>query len=176
MPPLVAGAISVRWVDVNKGDGLSPNYRSRLVARQIKAQDHSSKSYFAPAPPLAALRTCIWMVMTEVGTHKPIWDPFPPQRVQISLVDIKRAYFNAGIERADTPALVQFPPEDADSETKVGRLLRHVYGTRMAADGWQEEYSTGLVAFGFTHGDACPNLFRHAEKGIVTSVHGDDFT
>ena len=26
-------AISVRWVDVNQGDDLCPNYRSRLVAR-----------------------------------------------------------------------------------------------------------------------------------------------
>ena len=51
-----------------------------------------------------------------------------------------------------------------------------MYGTRMAADGWQEEYSTTLVAFGFTQGDACPKLSRHAEKGIVTSVRGDDFT
>ena len=31
-------AISVRWADVNKGDGLCPNCRSRLAARQIKAQ------------------------------------------------------------------------------------------------------------------------------------------
>ena len=30
--------ISVRWVDVNKGDDLNPNYRSRLVARQMKAR------------------------------------------------------------------------------------------------------------------------------------------
>ncbi len=91
-------------------------------------------------------------------------------------MDVKRAYFNAEIDPADPPTFVQLPPEDADSETKVGRLLRHMYGTRMAADGWQEEYSTTLVTFGFTQGDACPNLFRHAEKGIVTSVHGDDFT
>ena len=31
------GPISVRWVDVNKGDDLNPKYRSRLVARQLKA-------------------------------------------------------------------------------------------------------------------------------------------
>ncbi len=37
-------AISVRWVDVNKSHDLCPNYRSRLVARQIKAQDQSGKS------------------------------------------------------------------------------------------------------------------------------------
>ena len=42
--------ISVRWVDVNKGDEVEPNYRSRLVARQIKAMDRSGDSYFAPAP------------------------------------------------------------------------------------------------------------------------------
>ena len=29
--------ISVRWVDVNKGDDKSPNIRSRLVAREIRA-------------------------------------------------------------------------------------------------------------------------------------------
>ena len=28
--------ISVKWVDVNKGDGINPNCRSRLVARDIR--------------------------------------------------------------------------------------------------------------------------------------------
>ena len=28
--------VTVRWVDVNKGDDVNPNIRSRLVARQIK--------------------------------------------------------------------------------------------------------------------------------------------
>ena len=44
--------ISVRWVDVNKGDEINPNYRSRLVAHQLKARDTSGQSYLAPAPPL----------------------------------------------------------------------------------------------------------------------------
>ena len=44
--------ISVRWVDTNKGDDLNPNYRSRLVARQIKARDKSGENFFAPAPPI----------------------------------------------------------------------------------------------------------------------------
>ena len=67
--------ISTRWVDVNKGDEQNPNYRSRLVARQMKAHDHSGVSYFAPAPPLEALRTVISMAVTEIGSHKPILDP-----------------------------------------------------------------------------------------------------
>ena len=28
--------VTVRWVDVNKGDDVNPNIRSRLVARQIR--------------------------------------------------------------------------------------------------------------------------------------------
>ena len=51
--------IGTRWVDVNKGDELNPNYRSRLVARQLKAHDRSDDCYFAPAPPLEALKTVI---------------------------------------------------------------------------------------------------------------------
>ena len=29
---------------------------------------------------------------------------------------------------------------------------------------------------GFRQGDASPNVFRHQERQITTSVHGDDFT
>ena len=46
--------ISGRWVGVNKGGEQNPNYRSRLVARQLKATDRSGQTYFAPAPPLEA--------------------------------------------------------------------------------------------------------------------------
>ena len=51
-----------------------------------------------------------------------------------------------------------------------------MYGTRAAADGWQEEYSTFLVSIGFRQGEASANVFHHASRGITTSVHGDDFT
>ena len=130
--------ISVRWVDVNKGDEANPNYRSRLVARQMKAHDHSGASYFAPAPPLEALRTVLSLAVTEIGDHRPVLDPHSRHRQQLSFVDIKRAYFNAAIDEHDPPTFVSLPAEDPDSATKCARLLRHMYGTRMAADGWQE--------------------------------------
>ncbi len=167
--------ISVRWVDVNKGDDMCPNYRSRLVARQMKAMDTSGNSYFAPAPPLEALRTVISLAMTKIGTHQPDWSPLSATRSQLSRIDVKRAYFNAEIDSRDPPTFVQLPAEDPDSETMVALLLRHMYGTRMAADGWQEEYSSFLVGLGFRQGDACPNVFYHREKQVATSVHGDDF-
>ncbi len=167
--------ISVRWVDVNKGDDMQPNYRSRLVARQLKATDMSGKSYFAPAPPLEAMRTVISMAMTRAGEHKPDWDPKSPARTQISLVDVKRAYFNAHIDPSEPATFVQLPEEDPDHTDMCAQLLRHMYGTRGAADGWQEEYSTLLVSLGFRQGDASPNIFRHVSRLITTSVHGDDF-
>ena len=57
-----------------------------------------------------------------------------------------------------------------------GLLRRHMYGTRRAADGWQSEYSGSLVEFGFTQGTSSACVFVHAERGIMVSVHGDDFT
>ena len=90
-------AISVRWVDVNKGDDVVPNYRSRLVARQLKARDTSGRSFFAPAPPLEALRTVLSMAMSRVGNHIPDWSPLSATRTQLSFVDIKRAHLNAEI-------------------------------------------------------------------------------
>ena len=168
--------ISVRWVDVNKGDDLNPRYRSRLVARQLKAKDKSGQSFFAPTPPLEALRTVLSFAATTVGTWRPCYESRSGKRMQILCMDISRAYFNAKIDD-DRPTYVQLPAEDKDAGVLCGELLRHMYGTRAAADGWQEEYSVTLVsALGFVQGLACPCVFRHPEREVVVSVHGDDFT
>jgi hypothetical protein len=116
-------AITVRWVDVNKGDDMVPNYRSRLVARQLKAQDKSGQSFFAPAPPLEALRTVLSMAMTKVGTHVPDWSPSSPVRTQLSFVDAKRAYFNAKLDPKDPPVFVDLPAEDKDHVSMCAQLV-----------------------------------------------------
>ena len=51
-----------------------------------------------------------------------------------------------------------------------------MYGTRAAADGWQQEYSSFLKSIGFRQGEACPCLFFNASRNLAISVHGDDFT
>ncbi len=168
--------ITVRWVDVNKGDDLNPKYRSRLVARQLKAQDRSGASFFAPTPPLEALRTVLSMAATRVGSWQPIWEPTSPHRMQLSFVDISRAYFNAKLDEGQD-TYVNLPEEDKDHVECCAKLLRHMYGTRAAADGWQEEYSSFLVEnLGFTQGRSSPCVFRHPERQLIVSVHGDDFT
>jgi hypothetical protein len=168
--------ISVRWVDVNKSDEENPRYRSRLVARQLKATDKSGDSYFAPTPPLESLRTILTFASSDIGSWKTCRDPKSENRTQILILDIARAYFNAKLDD-DRPTYVQLPAEDPDAGVLCGELLRHMYGTRAAADGWQEEYSTTLVAdLGFVQGISSPCVFRHEEKKLVVNVHGDDFT
>jgi hypothetical protein len=168
--------VSVRWVDVNKGDNASPNYRSRLVARQLKAHDRSGAVFFAPTPPLEALRTVLSRTATRGAKDpKEYRDPSSERRLQLSTVDISRAYFNAKTDPHD-PVYVSLPEEDPEHLGKVGLLLRHMYGTRRAADGWQEEYSSSLVEMGFGQGSACPCVFYNGERDLLCSVHGDDFT
>jgi histone deacetylase 1/2 len=169
--------ISVRWVDINKGDDDSPNYRSRLVARQMKALDSSDESFFAPTPPLEGLRTVLSMTTTTIpGVHRPCYDPKSERRVQLSFVDVKRAYFNAKVDPSE-PTYVDLPPEDADCQTMCAKLARHMYGTRGAADGWQQEYSSTLVrVLGFEQGLATPCAFYHRKRQLACCVHGDDFT
>ena len=148
--------ISTKWVDVNKGDDDTPRYRSRLVARQLKATDKSGQSYFAPTPPLESLRTVLSLAATTIGSWKPCREPKSEERTQVSFLDISRAYFNARTDE-DQVTYVQLPAEDPDCGVLCARLLRHMYGTRAAADGWQEEYSTTLVdVLGFVQGNSSP--------------------
>ena len=80
------------------------------------------------------------------------------------------------IDEHDPPTYVELPPEDPDSKDKCARLLRHMYDTWMAADGWQEEYSSLLVTLGFLQCMGVPNVLSRKERGIMTSVHRDVFT
>ena len=167
--------VTVRWVDVNKGDDVNPNIRSRLVARQIRQA--GEEAIFAPTPPLEALRSILSMAATDMpGQPLHIRDPKSERRTQISAIDISRAYFNASTDGSD-PTYVALPTEHPGQQRGMcGLLEKHMYGTRAAADGWQQEYSGFLKSIGFAQGEACPCLFVHKGRGIASSVHGDDFT
>ena len=53
----------------------------------------------------------------------------------MSIIDIKRAYFCAATDPAN-PTYVALPAEEADTDTMCGLLLKHMYRTCKAADGW----------------------------------------
>ena len=168
--------VTVRWVEVNKGDDQNPNIRSRLVARQIRGPGQDA--VFAPTPPLEALLTVLSLAATDLpGRPARCRDPNSSKRTQVSFVDISRAYFNAPTDPED-PTYVALPPEDDDYDKGLcGLLMRHMYGTQKAAEGWQTEYSRHPVEdLGFRQGVACPSIFFHAERDLVVTVHGDDYT
>ena len=88
--------------------------------------------------------------------------------------DVSRAYFYA---KAIRKVYVEIAEEDREpgDENKVGELQFSMYGTRDAAQNWQEEFSGMLESIGFTAGRSCPCIFYHAERDIRTFVQGDDY-
>ena len=101
--------ISTRWVCTSKGDHDRPNARCRLVARQIRHP--GTESVFAPTPPLEALRTVLSCTVTQFdGEPSKTWEPMSAKRMQLSFVDISRAYFNAWVD-PEEPTYVELPPE-----------------------------------------------------------------
>ena len=87
--------IAIRWIDINKGDNQSPNYRSRLVAREINICKRND--FFAATFPLEALKMVLSMTATA-------------NKGEIIMVnDISGAFFHARVKR---DVYVHLPNED----------------------------------------------------------------
>ena len=67
--------------------------------------------------------------------------------MQISLVDISRAYFNARTDPRK-PTYVELPEEVEAPPGSCARLKRHMYGTRHAALNWAEASTSALKNMG----------------------------
>ena len=102
-------------------------------------------------------------------------DPSSERRIKVLAVDISRAYFNAKTSD-DDPIYVEMPAEAEAPPGMCALLRRHMYGTRRAAEGWQDEYSTRMVELGSVQGLASLCVFNSPSRRISVSVHGDDFT
>ena len=62
--------ITTRWVDINKGDTERPNYRSRLVARELKMGSSAGPEYFAATPPPDSFRLLVSLRATNIYWNK----------------------------------------------------------------------------------------------------------
>ncbi len=156
--------ITTRWIDVNKGDSQRPNYRARLVGRELKLDNRLD--LFAATPPLESLRLMCSLCASNQNRQRPF---------RMLSIDVKRAYFYA---KAQRPVYIEIPIEDYEDgdEKMVGKLNLSLYGTRDAAQNWAREYTDTLQKCGFEQGKATPCSFVHEDREIFITVHGDDFT
>ena len=92
--------------------------------------------------------------------------------MKLDFIDVRRAYFHA---KAKREMYIELPMEDSE-EGMCGILRKSMYGTRDAAQNWEEEYTSFLKEIGFTQGKSSPCTFHHGAKNLRLVVHGDDFT
>jgi hypothetical protein len=98
--------ISTRWVDINKGDDVAPECRSRIVAQEIKANDIYRDDLFAATPPLEAKKMLFSLATTEgIG----YFGSDTASGMKIEFIDIRRAYYQAHVRRQ---LYVKLPTED----------------------------------------------------------------
>jgi hypothetical protein len=162
------GPIGVRWVDINKGDKINPEYRSRLVAKEIKL--YKTLDFFAATPPLEAKKMLFSLAVTSgIGFKK----GRQQEGMKVDFIDVRRAYFHADARRQ---VFVELPQEDAE-EGMCGELGRSMYGTRDAAQNWEFAYLEFMTENAeFEKGKSSPCIFWHKERNVRVVVHGDDFT
>ena len=94
--------ITTRWVDTNKGTPEEPDYRSRLVGREINTK--TRLDLFAGTPPLEAMKLLMAICAAGQGSNEPM---------RLATVDIKRAYFYAPARRE---VFIEIPEEDRGPE------------------------------------------------------------
>ena len=123
---------------------------------------------FAGTPPLEALR----LLVSDAAT---VGEDGGEEKV-IMINDISRAFFEAPMKRA---LRIELPEESKTEEDRkndnVGLLVQSLYGTRDAANNFQDEVAKVMRAAGFSRGRYNPCTYWHAKKGLKTMVHGDDF-
>ena len=160
--------VRTRWVLCNKGDADNPDMRARLVACEVNKTGKEDASW-ASTPPGESKKILFSMYASR--RNATIANGTAP--LQLSFIDIKKAYFN-GVPTRDI--YMSLPAEIGLPKHFIAKQTKCVYGTRDAGMIWESCYRKALEDMGFVTGVSNPCLFAHAERGIQVVVHGDDFT
>merc|ERR1711884_669359 len=158
------GPIDTRWIDTNKGDEKSPNYRSRWVAKDFRRA--WVETIFSATPSIETLR----LLLADAANRCQVGGN-PEDDICILIVDIKRAYFYA---KAQKDVYIKLPPEDprAGDPNACGKLLKSLYGTRDAGANWHREYTGFLQGIGMKQGVTNPCHFTLLDRCLRGLVHG----
>ncbi|CAK0843308.1 unnamed protein product, partial [Prorocentrum cordatum] len=158
--------LDTRRVDVNKGDNVDAQVRSRICAKEFKWKNPWMEDVFAGTPPWEGIKMALSRAMarSKVGAS----GKFKVKKVLI--LDISRAHFHPQVERN---IFIRPPAEDAE-EGNLGKPLPMMHGMRDAANAWEEFYQDKLLEAKYAAGTSCPCAFNdgHDSSGVV---HGDDF-
>ena len=161
------GPITLKWIDRNKGDREHPNYRSRIVVREVKKQHGALPGHmlFSSMPPLEAVK----ILCSELATRK---KNKKGKDLRLALYDVlSRAHLYGEARRE---IYVTLPP--GDEQEGYGAILKKtMYGTQDASHMWQEGLFQPSEKETLPPGTAWTSVFRHGELDIKLLVHGGDF-
>ena len=126
---------------------MAPDYRSRLVAKEINT--HKRPDLFAATPPLESIR-----YIMSYGARKAPRD----SKFRIMVNDVSRVYFFAPARRE---LYIEIPMEDRQpgDEDRVAKLNLSMYDTRDAAQNWAFEYASVLRDMGGSYKERHPMPF-----------------
>ena len=145
--------VTVRWVDVQKAEGV----RSRLVARDFKGGDKDRDDLYAATPPLESKRLLISRAATK-REGKLIR--------KLLFIDVKKAHLNP---RCQQDVYIELPAEAEGGPGMCGKLNFWLYGFRPAASAWEDHYSEKLEHAGFVKRKRMCCIVLSRRKGSVVS-------
>ncbi len=137
------------------GDEEKPEYRCRLVAREIK-EDKREDSFDAA---VGSEEDAV------LALGQRAWDA-------LDFGDVVRAYFHA---RARRRVYVELSNEESEEGTS-GLLKKAMYGTRDAAQDWDSEYADMMAEAGFRQGSFSACVSYLDQKSVRVAARGDDFS
>eukprot|EP00971_Amphidinium_carterae_P353001 6492793-Amphidinium_carterae.1 len=162
------GPVTTKWIDQNKGTNESPNYRSRLVAREIKPNGKrvlAEEDSYSSMPPSEALKV-MCSLLASLRYNK------SGEALKMKVIDISRAHYYG---KARRELYVALPTEFDATQKLCGRLLKSWYGTQDAAACWEAEIVECFTKdCEMVRGVAYPAIFYQREWDLRVLIHGDD--
>ena len=136
--------VNIKWVDINKDDKVNHDYRSRLVAKELKLDKRLD---------LFAAKTALFnaAVAEGIGYKSGNWS----SGMKKDVVDISRSFFHADAIRE---VYVDLPSEDSE-QGMCGRLKKSMHGTPEAAQNWGYACTQLMKDEGFLRGLSSPCVF-----------------
>jgi len=90
----------------------------------------------------------------------------------LGFFDVSRAHFHSPARRK---LVIKVPREDSECKTGLAELLVAMYGTKDAAQCFDNLVEGIMVKMGYNVGVFNPCLYHHPTKDIAVYRHGDDF-